>query len=77
MRTAISVALFFWLPPAAAQVADLHVEIRVARTGELSITEFSRLVTQGVEELGVVEQVAVVPGRIPIEHRPPERHNRL
>jgi hypothetical protein len=44
MRTAISVALFFWLPPAAAQVADLHVEIRVARTGELSITERTTVV---------------------------------
>lgn len=39
MRSALLVASFFWVLPAAARVADLHTEIRVAKSGELTVTE--------------------------------------
>ncbi|HEU4350890.1 MAG TPA: hypothetical protein VFR66_03360 [Burkholderiales bacterium] len=39
MRSAVFIAFFCWMLPAAAGVADLHVEIRVAKSGELTITE--------------------------------------
>ena len=39
MRSAVLIAFLFWMLPAAARVADLHTEIRVDKSGELTITE--------------------------------------
>jgi hypothetical protein len=39
MRSAALIAFVFWMLPAAARVADLHTEIRVAKSGELTVTE--------------------------------------
>jgi hypothetical protein len=44
MRPAFLIALLFWMLPAAAQIADLHTEIRVARSGELTVTERTTVV---------------------------------
>ncbi len=44
MRSVILIASFLWAAAAAARVADLHAEIRVARTGELIITERTTVV---------------------------------
>ena len=44
MRPAFFVALLFWVLPAAAQIADLHTEIRIARSGELTVTERTTVV---------------------------------
>lgn len=39
MRSVVLIALLFLMLPAAARVADLHTEIRVDKSGELTITE--------------------------------------
>lgn len=39
MRSVALIAFLLWMLPAAAQVADLHTEIRVAKSGELRVTE--------------------------------------
>jgi hypothetical protein len=44
MRGALVIALVLWLPPAAARVADLHTEIRVEMSGEVTVTERTTVV---------------------------------
>jgi hypothetical protein len=44
MRGALVIALVLWLPPAAARVADLHTEIRVEKSGEVTVTERTTVV---------------------------------
>ena len=39
MRSLALIAFLFWMLPAAARVVDLHTEIRVAKSGELMVTE--------------------------------------
>ena len=39
MRSVFLLAFLLWIAPAAARVADLHTEIRVDKSGELTITE--------------------------------------
>lgn len=39
MKSVFLAAFLFWVLPAAARVADLHAEIRVAKSGELTVTE--------------------------------------
>jgi hypothetical protein len=47
MRSAFLVVLFFWVLPAGARVADLHTEIRVAKSGDLTVTERMTVVAPG------------------------------
>lgn len=39
MRRVVLIGFLLWMLPAAARVADLHTEIRVDKSGELTITE--------------------------------------
>jgi hypothetical protein len=43
MRGALVIALVLWVPPAAARI-DLHTEIRLAKSGEVTVTERTMVV---------------------------------
>jgi hypothetical protein len=54
MKPAFLIALLFWVLPAAARVADLHTEIRVAKSGDLTITERTTVVGPEGRQTGQV-----------------------
>lgn len=59
MRGVVLIALLFLMLPAAARVADLHTEIRVDKTGSLTVTERTTvLAPQGREHRQTIRRVA-------------------
>lgn len=54
MRSAFLIAFSLWASAAAAQVADLHTEIRVERSGELTIIERTTVVGPEGRQTGQV-----------------------
>ena len=59
MRSVVLIALLFLMLPAAARVADLHTEIRVDKSGELTITERTTvLAPQGREHRQTIHRAS-------------------
>jgi hypothetical protein len=59
MRSVFLIASLLWMLPAAARVADLHTEIRVDKSGELTITERTTvLAPQGRQHRQAIHRAA-------------------
>jgi hypothetical protein len=59
MRSVFLIAFLLWMLPAAARVADLHTEIRVDKSGELTITERTTvLAPQGRQHRQAIHRAA-------------------
>jgi hypothetical protein len=59
MRSGFLIAFLLWMLPAAARVADLHTEIRVDKSGELTITERTTvLAPQGRQHRQAIHRAA-------------------